>query len=74
MARPPKEPKLRMNVDLRIPVTEDQKRIISAALADEPGGLAAWARSVLLDAAHERLQPSSPSRARVKGTKTKGNE
>jgi hypothetical protein len=54
MARPPKEPRLRMNTDLRIPVTADQKRLIAEAVSDEPGGLAAWARQVLLEAAQER--------------------
>jgi hypothetical protein len=54
MARPPKEPRLRMDTDIRIPVTADQKRLIAAAVADEPGGLAAWARQVLLQAAGER--------------------
>jgi hypothetical protein len=44
-----------MDTDIRIPVTADQKRLIAAAVADEPGGLAAWARQVLLQAAGERV-------------------
>jgi hypothetical protein len=44
-----------MDTDIRIPVTADQKRLIAAAVADEPGGLAAWARQVLLRAAGERV-------------------
>ena len=55
MARPPKDAHLRMDTDLRIPVTADQKRLIAEALADDLGGLAAWARQVLLRAAQERL-------------------
>jgi hypothetical protein len=54
MARPTKDPKLRMETDLRIPVTADQKRVISDAVRDEPAGMAAWARSVLLDAARKK--------------------
>jgi hypothetical protein len=44
-----------MNTDLRIPVTADQKLAIMSAVADEPGGFAAWARDVLLKAAAERI-------------------
>jgi hypothetical protein len=44
-----------MNSDLRIPVTGDQKKLIAEAIADEPDGLAAWARQVLIRAAEERL-------------------
>jgi hypothetical protein len=54
MARPPKDPKMRMDTDIRIPVTQDQKRTISDAVADDPRGLAAWAREVLLQAAQKR--------------------
>jgi len=53
MARPAKDPKLRMSTDLRIPVTEDQKQLIQKATADNPAGLASWAREVLLNAAQE---------------------
>lgn len=50
-----------MDTDIRIPVTADQKQLIAEALADEPGGLAAWARDVLLKAAERRLvKRSSP--------------
>jgi hypothetical protein len=54
MGRPRKDPKLRMGTDLRIPVTEDQKRLIVEATSDEPSGMAAWARSVLLEAAEKK--------------------
>jgi hypothetical protein len=55
MARRRKDPKLRMANDLRIPVTGDQKRLIVAATNDEPQGMAAWARAVLIQAAEKKL-------------------
>jgi len=55
MARPVKEPHLRMNIDLRIPVTAEQKEKLMAAVADNPNGFAAWAREVLLRAAEKRV-------------------
>jgi hypothetical protein len=61
MARPPKEPRLRMTTDLRIPVTAEQKQLISDAVADEPDGMAAWARQVLIDAAKDRISQRSTS-------------
>jgi hypothetical protein len=56
MARPRKDERLRMNTDLRIPVTAEQKEVIIQAIADEPSGFAAWARQVLLEAASKRLR------------------
>ncbi len=56
MARPKKDPRLRMAVDLRIPLTSDQKQTIADATTDEPAGLAAWAREILLAAAQERIK------------------
>jgi hypothetical protein len=44
-----------MDIHLRVPVTTDQKAIIDRATADEPDGMAAWARAVLLDAAKRKL-------------------
>jgi hypothetical protein len=55
MSRPRKASRLRMDTDLRIPVTIEQKRIVAEATADEPEGMAAWARLVLLDAARRKL-------------------
>ena len=40
-----------MDTSLRIPVTSEQKAVIDEATADEPEGMAAWARAVLLEAA-----------------------
>ena len=69
MARPPKDPKLRMGTDLRIPRTEDQKHLIIEVTADEPNGMAAWARVVLLEAAEKKLalQWRSQERSRING-------
>jgi hypothetical protein len=53
--RPAKDPSQRKAVDLRIPVTPEQKEIIFEATADEPDGMAAWARAVLLRAARAKL-------------------
>jgi hypothetical protein len=55
MARPRKDPALRMDTDLRIPLTSEQKAVITDAVQDEPEGMAAWARAVLLDAAKRKL-------------------
>jgi len=51
---PWKKPNLLINQNLRVPVTEEQKRFILEAIADDPSGFAAWARAVLLAAAKER--------------------
>ena len=55
MARPPKDGRLRMDTDLRIPLTTEQKALIVEATRDEPEGMAAWARAILLHAASERI-------------------
>lgn len=55
MGRPRKAGRLRMDTDLRIPVTSDQKQIVQKATADEPEGMAAWVRRVILSAADEKL-------------------
>ncbi len=55
MARPRKNGRLRMDTDLRIPVTSEQKQLIQEATSEEPEGMAAWARGVLLQAAREVL-------------------
>jgi len=58
MALPFKDAHLRMDSDIRIPLMAEQKRLIQEAVADEPGGMAAWARRVLLQAAEDRLSSS----------------
>jgi hypothetical protein len=62
MGRPPKNPRLRMNIDLRIPVTAEQKQRIMEAVADEPDGFAAWAREVLLRAAQAKTAAAATKR------------
>jgi hypothetical protein len=54
--RPAKDPSERKTLDLRIPVTAEQKQVIADATHDEPDGMAAWARAVLLHAARRKLQ------------------
>lgn len=49
--RPPKEKGERKDVDLRIPVTSDQKELVSEAAKREDMDMAAWARQILIDAA-----------------------
>jgi hypothetical protein len=61
MARPRKEGRRQMDTDLRIPMTSDQKKLVTEATADEPEVMAAWARTVLLQAARERLNQLGPS-------------
>lgn len=65
MARPRKSGSLRMDKDLRIPVTSEQKALIVEATSDEPEGLAAWARAVLLDAAKRKLTKGKREAART---------
>ncbi len=55
MVRRRKDPKLRMAKDLRIPVTDELKRLIEEATSDEPEGMAAWARGVLREAAQRKV-------------------
>lgn len=55
MPRPRKSGRLRMDTDLRIPVTSEQKALIVKATSEEPEGMAAWARAVLLETARKRL-------------------
>jgi len=54
MARPQKYGE-RMKVHLRVPVTSEQKALIDDATADEPNGMAEWARAVLLAAAKRKI-------------------
>jgi hypothetical protein len=55
MARPKKDPALRMDTDIRVPMTGEQKALINEATADEAQGMAAWVRGVLIDAAKRKL-------------------
>lgn len=51
-----------MDVYLRIPVTSEQKQTIQDATGDEPEGMAAWARAVLLEAARKKLAKGKSAR------------
>lgn len=62
MARPKKDPSLRMDVDLRIPVTVEQKELISKAAASQQLDVAAWVRPILIRAALIRAQSKRASR------------
>jgi len=67
MARPRKEGRLRLDTDLRIPVTSEQKALIQEATRDEVQGMAAWARIVLLDAARRKIAKGKGMSARTRG-------
>lgn len=69
MGRPRKAGRLRMETDLRIPVTNEQKAVIAKATGDEPEGMAAWARRVLLEAAQAKIAEST-----AKNNKNPGKE
>jgi hypothetical protein len=56
MARPPKDRRERKDVDLRIPVTVDQKELVAEAARREGIDMAAWARPILLEAARRCLE------------------
>jgi len=54
--RPKKPPKLKMDSDLRIPVTTAQKQLIAKAVATtERGEIASWARGILVRAAEDLI-------------------
>ncbi len=55
MARPRKYGAQRMDIQLRVPVTNEQKALIDGATKDESEGMAAWARAILLGAAKRKL-------------------
>jgi hypothetical protein len=55
MGRPRKYGELRMDTDLRIPLTTEQKALIDAATAGIAEGKAEWARALLLKAAQRML-------------------
>jgi uncharacterized protein (DUF1778 family) len=56
MARPPKDPSLRMDTDLRIPLTADQKKLIAEAAAADQSDVASWVRPLLLGFAQKRVE------------------
>jgi hypothetical protein len=54
MGRPPKKAKDRKDVDLRISVTSEQKRLVVEAAQMDQLDMAEWARAILLQAAKAR--------------------
>ncbi len=64
MARPFKDPQLRMDTDLRIPVTAEQKTTIQGGAAVAGLDMAAWARPILLEAARQELAKSKGKKRR----------
>jgi hypothetical protein len=63
MARPKKDPAMRMDTDLRIPLTNEQKALIDEAVATDPEGKASWARAILLRAAKSQLARAKDKKA-----------
>jgi uncharacterized protein (DUF1778 family) len=62
MARPPKDPSERKSVDLRIPLTEEQKKLVAEAASADQEDVAAWVRPILLRAAENRLSKQNKGR------------
>ena len=68
MARPPKDPALRMDVDLRIPVTADQKALVVKAASLEQSEVAGWIRQIILKAAAARIEQQSDRKGKRRGS------
>jgi uncharacterized protein (DUF1778 family) len=63
MARPLKDARLRKDLDLRIPLTADQKRLIVEAANAVQSDVATWLRPIILQVASECLAKASKSNA-----------
>jgi hypothetical protein len=71
MGRPRKYGDLSMDTDLKIPVTSEQRALIMEATRGKPGGMAAWARAVLLREAGKILakgRKAGPARSENEGS------
>jgi len=66
MARPKKPDHLKMDTDLRIPVTWEQKSIIDSVVSTEPMGMAAWVRTVIMEAAEKKLEKKNDAKRKTK--------
>ena len=64
MARPPKDPADKKSVDVRIPMTEEQKRIVLEAAAVDDIDVATWLRPIILSAAQDRISQNSRKKMR----------
>jgi hypothetical protein len=63
MARPKKSPEEKMGETITIPVTAEQKRLITeAAISASTGGYTGWARDLLVQAAQRQLRKGAPRR------------
>jgi hypothetical protein len=60
MSRPLKNPEDRKGYHLRVPLTEAQRALIEEAARLEDEGRAAWARTILLEAARRRVNKAKP--------------
>jgi hypothetical protein len=67
--RPPKDKGTTKSVDLRIPVTEDQKTRIVSAATHLGLDMTAWARPILLKAAEAQLRKIESLEQAVDGGK-----
>jgi uncharacterized protein (DUF1778 family) len=66
MARPFKEPGERKDVDLRIPVTAEQKELVAQAAKKAGADMAAWVRPLILaEAARVLAKPPAVRGART---------
>jgi hypothetical protein len=65
MARPRKPPGERKDYHLRVPLSDAQRSLVEEAARLDDQDKAAWARSVLLDAAKRRVE-----KARKSGSKS----
>jgi hypothetical protein len=62
LGRPPKKQTERKDVDLRIPVTADQKALIMSAAQTEGADMAVWVRPILLLAAKLAVAANAENR------------
>jgi uncharacterized protein (DUF1778 family) len=67
MGRPKKEKSLLMNRPLRIMLTAEQDALIRQAAESEGMDMTAWARPILLEAAHERMEKVKDRKKTPKG-------
>lgn len=65
MARPPKKPEQRMDVDLRIPVTAAQKDLVQQAAMAAGMDMASWARPILHEAAKREIAKTTGTKRRL---------
>ena len=62
--RPKKDPATLMDVDIRVPVTKEQRDHVKAAAALAGEDLAQWARTILFRAADKQLDSRKASENR----------